>query len=743
MRKILDLLTYQPNDDELSISTSRNLISTLIALYLVWHFTATLGWPQIYSPSLWISTITMLVTTFLAFRLLRDYYSLAHIIWLSGLIAAILEMYARYQTPEVLIFLAGLPLITVVTIGPVGTVLMELVIFLLMIYLPALAPFKSVPDAYRLGIALASIFSAFFGWSISSNMLSAIESASFHYHKARELLEETRQHRAEISRMLKERTQVTYQLDRLNQMLQVARTRAEEAQAERDRFVLAISHELRNPLNFIIGFSDLMVNSPETYAVPSDWPPGLFDDIQEIYRSSTHLLGLINDILDMGQVDAQRMSIFREETRLDQIIEEVQEMVGRAFTQKGLYLKVEINDETPLVFVDRTRIRQVLLNLLNNSLRFTESGGVTISLDREDDTAKICVADTGAGIASEDLPKVFDEFRQVGVDNWRRREGSGLGLPISRRFVELHGGKMWLKSQIGEGTRFYFTIPVMESEPEIDPAPNPAPGIFEADAADKLKKLVLLISDNPLANRLARKWLDSYEVITIKNPKQLAKQIRQYLPQAILIDKLIPEDQSVITKGLPYALPVISFYLPSAINQSHQLPTGVSHYLVKPVTRQVLIETVGSLEPSVEKLLVVEDEPAMIRFITQTLKTAQNQNGAGEGLHYQILSASTGQEALELLQTQPIDALLLDLGLPDMVGWDVLEKMRQTPLQKQPHVIVVSAGDLPQVFFTQGQPVLDLTMNRPLSQAELPPVLKSMVETIHPVYPKPADLNSP
>ena len=139
---------------------------------------------------------------------------------------------------------------------------------------------------------------------MSSNLISAIEASSYHYNEAVRRLEETRQHRAQISVLLREQTKANYQLERMNRMLAYARAKADEAREDRDRFTLAVSHELRSPLNFILGFSDLMVNSPETYAARESWPPGLYDDVQEIYRSSTHLLGLINDILDMGKMDA-------------------------------------------------------------------------------------------------------------------------------------------------------------------------------------------------------------------------------------------------------------------------------------------------------------------------------------------------------------------------------------------------------------------------------------------------------
>jgi signal transduction histidine kinase/CheY-like chemotaxis protein len=743
MRPLLNFFRTPASTDETSLSTSRNLIATIGALYLTWHFIATLGWPKVFNPSLWASTLIMLIAFSLALWLLEKYYPLAHIVWLFGLAAVIINIYFQYHHPETMLFLVTLPLMAVVTLGYTGTAIVEATIFTLMLVLPRLGAFPPLPDGYATGIILASIFMAFFGWSISSNLSSALESASYHYKQARELLDETRQHRAEISRMLKDRTQVNYQLERLNLMLQEARAHAEEARAERDRFVLAISHELRSPLNFIIGFSDLMVKSPETYDSLEHWPTGLYDDVQEIYRSSTHLLGLINDILDMGQIDAQQMAIFREEVHLDQITEEVQEMVGRAFAQKGLYLRVRLADNLPPVFVDHTRIRQVLLNLVNNSLRFTEQGGVTIGIERKDDTVQVCVADTGAGIAADDIPKVFSEFRQGGVDPWHRREGSGLGLSISRRFIEMHGGRIWLESILGEGTQIYFTIPVLQSEDTLESLQTTSfdsPPSEMAEAPRKLEKLVLLYTTNEIASRVARQWLKEYQVVTVKNPRHLAEQVRHHLPQAILVDKQLDRALEVSARDLPYPVPLFSFYFPSALSQGPQLPPGVASYLVKPVTRQVLYDAVTGLGPDTRNLLVVEDDPVMVRFIVQTLKASSK--GHPGHARYRILSASTGAEALRLMKDESIDAVLLDLMLPDMVGWEILATLHQGEGKDRPQVIVISAGDLPQVLFTQGQRVFDVTLNRPLSQAELPELLHCLVETIRPIYPKPADLDA-
>ncbi|HSO27359.1 MAG TPA: HAMP domain-containing sensor histidine kinase, partial [Anaerolineales bacterium] len=454
------LFRSNPDARELFQSTSRNLIQTILGIGVVWHFIATLGWPETFSPSLWLITIGLVVISILSLKLLQEYYLAAQLLWFGGLFGLILYAYVLYQRPEIIILLIFLPLIVIVTVGLTGASIGVGMIILLSIGMARLEVLPALPAGFGVALILGSIFSAFFGWGLASNLLDAIGSASYHYRQARKLLEETRQHRAQISRMLKDQHQTNYQLERLNQMLFHARGRAETARHERDRFILAVSHELRSPLNFVIGFSDLMVNSPATYGPVEDWPPGLYADIQEVYRSSNHLLGLINDILDLGQIDAQEMALFPERVKFQTVVKDVVEMAARPFAQKGLWIKTEFEPDLPEVYVDCTRLRQVLLNLLNNSLRFTSQGGAWVRLKQVDQQLLVEVEDSGAGIEPDDLPRVFDEFRQVGQDNWRRREGSGLGLSISRRFVRLHGGEMGVESEVGRGTRFYFTLPI-------------------------------------------------------------------------------------------------------------------------------------------------------------------------------------------------------------------------------------------------------------------------------------------
>ncbi len=709
----LHLLSPKSELNDLMNSTARNVVGTVAGLYLTWHIIATVGYPSIFSPSLWLISIFMFFLVSATLYLSKRHYLLSQILWLGGLLAAVLIAYLLYRFPGIFYLLLILPLLATVTVGLPVTALTILA------STAATALFVSqynLPGALPAVILIGGVFSALLGWGISSNLLEALNAASYHYNEARRLLEETRQHRAEISRMLKDRNQVNYQLERMNEMLAAARAQAEEARENRNRFMLAVSHELRSPLNFIIGFSDLMVNAPETYAPLEHWPPGLYDDIQEIYTSSRHLMRLINDILDMGKIEARQMQLFREKANLRQIVADVAEMLRSAFEQKGIALNIDLPPDLPPVFVDTTRIRQVLLNLLNNGLRFTDRGSVTLRVEQQEQRLLISVEDTGAGIAPEDLPKVFSEFRQVGDENWRRRAGSGLGLYISRQFIELHGGRMDVESVLGKGTRFYFTLP-------ISPLPTEIPEIIASERPPQPdNRLVLLVTPRSEDADALQHEMEDYTIRPVRSPEEALRQTRKLFPRAVLV---ADEAGDLRAEKLPYDLPVVRFHLP----RSSARPGNIRSQLVKPVSRKMLMDAIHALGPGQRNLLIVDDDPAMVRFVTQALRADKTPN------RYVLLSAFTGAQALEFAQTHPIDAMLLDLELPDIHGWEVLARIRQQPGLENLPVIIISAQDLPEMNFVPGTNALEVVLRRPLRLGELTQMIRAILETLQPQYP--------
>ena len=469
MNWIKHALQREVDASDLQSSSSRKIMLTVGVVYVLWHITATLAWPGLFSPSLWLISIFMLVVSVTALRLLTRNYNLAQLVWFGGVTIAVVAAYGFYRQPMVLFLLALLPVMGMVMLGIRGTLLIEILLILMISNLWRLPNLLILPNGYELALSMVLIATGALGWGLSDNLMSATDAALYHYREAVNRLDEARSHRAEISVLLKEQNKANFQLDRLIKMLEYARERAEEAREERDRFALSVSHELRSPLNFIIGFSDLMINSPEIYAPPERWPAGLYEDIEQVYHSSTHLLSLINDILDMGRMDARQMTLFKERVDIGEIIREVQSMTEAACQQKGLQIQTRIAPDLPLVYVDRTRIRQVLINLVTNAMRFTEQGSITIHAAlKSEDFLEVQVEDTGSGIAPEDLGKLFEEFRQAGSDtNWHRHEGTGLGLSIGRRFIELHGGQITAASQPGRGSIFSFTLPLRTSIEEL------------------------------------------------------------------------------------------------------------------------------------------------------------------------------------------------------------------------------------------------------------------------------------
>ena len=217
-----------------------------------------------------------------------------------------------------------------------------------------------------------------------------------------------------------------------------------------------MSHELRTPLNAVIGFSEVLLER-----MFGEINPKQDEYLQDILSSGRHLLSLINDILDLAKIEAGRMELEVTDFDLPQAIDNAVTLVRERAARRAITLEVEIDAQLGEIKGDERKVKQVLLNLLSNAIKFTPEGGrVGVHAGLADGVAEISVSDTGVGIAPEDHEAVFEEFRQVGTDYAKKHEGTGLGLTLSRRFVELHGGKIWVKSQLGQGATFTFTLPV-------------------------------------------------------------------------------------------------------------------------------------------------------------------------------------------------------------------------------------------------------------------------------------------
>jgi signal transduction histidine kinase len=230
----------------------------------------------------------------------------------------------------------------------------------------------------------------------------------------------------------------------------------EIANEHKSQFLANMSHELRTPLNAVIGFSEVLLER-----MFGELNEKQEEYLNDILSSGRHLLSLINDILDLSKIEAGRMELEAVDFDLPHAIDNALVLVRERAARHGLALDTAVDARLGTVRGDERKIKQVLLNLLSNAVKFTPEGGrIQVRAARVDGAAEISVTDTGVGIAPEDQEAVFEEFRQVGTDYAKKREGTGLGLALARRFVELHGGRMWVKSHLGEGSTFTFTIPV-------------------------------------------------------------------------------------------------------------------------------------------------------------------------------------------------------------------------------------------------------------------------------------------
>jgi len=229
----------------------------------------------------------------------------------------------------------------------------------------------------------------------------------------------------------------------------------EAASRHKSEFLANMSHELRTPLNAIIGFSEVL-----TERMFGELNEKQDEYLKDIHASGQHLLSLINDILDLSKIEAGRMELERSEFDLPNALENALILVRERASRRGIRLGSTIDERLGVISGDERKVKQVLLNLLSNALKFTPEGGqIDVRAGLNNDVAEVSVTDTGVGIAPEDQEAVFEEFRQVGGAE-KKAEGTGLGLALSRKFIELHGGRIWVKSQVGMGSTFTFTLPV-------------------------------------------------------------------------------------------------------------------------------------------------------------------------------------------------------------------------------------------------------------------------------------------
>ena len=536
----------------------------------------------------------------------------------------------------------------------------------------------ATPDAgvEPLTVALVLIWaSAAFAWLGFRPAYSAAEWAWSSYQDTLHLSQELRTRQGELGLLSKSLNEACDRLERQKVVLERARTTAEEARRQKAQFAAAISHELRTPINLIVGLSEMLMeslgNGAQSYS-----PASHREDLQVVYRNACHISHLVDDILDLSQVDAHRMGLQKELVQVREVVDSAVAALETQFNRKGLYLKVEMPGDMPRVEADATRLRQVLINLLSNATRFTDVGGATISGHYDEHEVALEVADTGVGIPSEELPHVFEEFHQVDQPG-RRRKGSGLGLAVSRRLVELHDGRLWVESTAGQGSTFHISLPRPGA---LAQAPvGSQPRFFEPLGIHRAPTVVVL-DGNQQAASVIQRYLDDYDVVPASSADQAWQLARDGRMDALLVTSEARVGRLQPPRDLTRDIPVVYCTLKTTPPLAQQ--KGVLGYLVKPVAKEQVQAALRKVHRPIRSVLVAEDDPDMRHLLARMAQ--------GNSRRRAVCEAANGREALERVRENRPDLVLLDLLMPEMDGKDFLEAIRADPRLHDLPVIIIS-----------------------------------------------------
>jgi PAS domain S-box-containing protein len=470
-------------------------------------------------------------------------------------------------------------------------------------------------------------------------------------------------------------------IKKLNSDLQIANQHKSE-------FLANMSHELRTPLNAILGFSELMIDDLS----------GKFDAttrqkfLVQINTSGTHLLALINDILDLSKVEAGHMTLSYETVSIADMVRGVVSTIEPLASKKHIRITTQV-EAAGEIQADAGRVKQMLLNLVSNAVKFTqEMGLITIEAERLQSTVEISIADTGIGIAESDLSRLFKEFQQLESGAGRRQEGTGLGLALTKRLAELHGGEIKVTSELGRGSIFTIKLPLRPSDATAATSVSMQPIASPHDR----RPLVLVVEDDLQAAELLARQLDGggFRAEIVLGGVDAVAKARELQPVAITLDILmrgmdgwdvlerLKRDEA--TRDIPVV--VISVVDKPELGRA----LGAIDYFVKPVDGRALLDRlaqftftrkVGGEET---RILAVDDEPANLEWLENVLKPAG----------FSVVSAIGGRAGIEEARRSRPDLVLLDLMMPEVSGFDVVQALHADDSTREVPIMILTGKNL-------------------------------------------------
>ena len=479
------------------------------------------------------------------------------------------------------------------------------------------------------------------------------------------------------------------QLASLVHELEVARDAAQEASRTKSSFLANMSHELRTPLNAIIGVTEMLREDAHDLKREDEIEP-----LDRVLRAARHLLALINDILDLSKIEAGKMELMLERFPVATLINDVVQTVEPIASKNGNQIVVSCPDAVGSMYADQIRVRQALMNLVSNASKFTSKGTVTISASRKGvgtgESIEISVADTGIGMTPDQLAKLFQEFSQADSSTTRKYGGTGLGLAISRRFCQMMGGDISVESELGRGSNFTIALPAHVGE-AAEQIRMPEPVRARNAGSSKDAPLILIVDDDATVREVVGRYLEreGFTVAEAAGGREGLRLARELNPAAITLDITMPDLDGwtvlAAIKGDP-ALSEIPVVLLTIIDEKNRgFALGASEYLVKPVDREQLIRILRQLSMPIDGNILVVDDDEMGR---RGLKAALEQAG------WQVAEAANGQVALARLNEARPNAILLDLMMPEMNGFEFLDEVQQREDWRDIPIVVITARDV-------------------------------------------------
>ena len=489
--------------------------------------------------------------------------------------------------------------------------------------------------------------------------------------------------RLRIKQLEAEATKRVEELTRVTQELADANRRTREADRLKSQFLANMSHELRTPMNSIIGFSEILVERLGDQVEPKH-----LGFLKHIHASGQHLLAIINDILDLSKIEAGKMEVYPEFFPIAPVVESVCQVM-RGMSKSNLNFVTDIPPDLPQIETDLAKFKQVLFNLLSNATKFSPPNApVTISARLEEGSITVTVRDEGIGIDPMHHAMIFEEFRQVDATVRREFGGTGLGLALVRRFVEIQGGRVSVDSRLGEGSMFSFTLPVRSRAAVVARTQETA-------ATQARGERVLVVEDDANAYDLIANALGSagYLSIRARHGDEALKLARESKPVAVTLDLILPGlDGWEVLKRLKgdkdtCQIPVVIISMID--NRDLGIALGADDYFVKPVDRDRLLERLRTItshnhngHPA--RILVIDDDAAVHSLLDAHLTA----------LGYSVACTYSGAEGLAAAQQSTFDVIILDLMMPGLTGFDVADSLKNDPRTANVPILVLTSKEI-------------------------------------------------